>query len=224
LVLLNIQEDCELIVGYVLGGLQESEITMLRRLLARLDRTLGPLREWLKILLMDRGYWGTDLFCELHQDYGIDFVSRVRDQKMDLNSSMQRQLEEPDRSWTEFEEPRQFSGRQETQKVRVTALRPITLISDETPAHRQIAVHIVVAVQAHLDGSPILDKKGKDISRTDYVTSLKPGRYGAKVRGFYRGRWGIENQGFARCRRPGTSTVRQRTAMARCWRGWCLCS
>ena len=59
LVLLNVQDDCELIVGYVLGGLQESEITMLRRLLARLDQTMGarvesamgPLRQWLKILL-----------------------------------------------------------------------------------------------------------------------------------------------------------------------------
>src|SRR5437867_3868126 len=64
LVLLNIQDECELIVGYILGGLPESEITLLRRLLARLDKTMGPLREWLKILLMDRGYWGTDLFCE----------------------------------------------------------------------------------------------------------------------------------------------------------------
>ena len=34
------------------------------------------------------------------------------------------------------------------------------------------------------------------ISRTDYVTSLAPGMYGVKVRGLYRGRWGIENQGF----------------------------
>jgi hypothetical protein len=176
--------------------LQESEITMLRRLLARLDKTMGPLREWLKILLMDRGYWGTDLFCELKQDYGIDFVSRVRDERMDLNGHIQRQLEEVDRSWSSFQEQRQFSGRQETQNVRVTALRPITLISDETPEHRQIAVNIVVAVQSHGDGSPILDKNGKDISRTDYVTSLAPGRHGGKVRGFYRGRWGIENQGF----------------------------
>src|SRR5207302_8403278 len=190
LVLLNIQKDCELIAGYVLGGLQESEITMLRRLLARLNQTMGPLREWLKILLMDRGYWGTDLFCELKQDYGIDFVSRVRDEKLDLNGHIQRQLAEPDRSWTEFEEARQFSGRQETQKVKVTALRPITLISDETPAHRQIAVNIVVASQSHLDGSPILDQNGKDISRTDYITSLPPGRHGVKVRGFYQGRWG----------------------------------
>ncbi len=196
LVLLNIQDDCELIVGFILGGLQESEITLLRRMLARLDKTIGPLREWLKILLMDRGYWGTDLFCELKQDYGIDFVSRVRDEKLDLNGAMQQQLEEADRPWTGFEEERQFSGRKETQNVRVTALRPITLISDETTAHRQIAVNIVVAIQSHANGSAIRDKKGKDISRTDYITSLAPGRYGVKVRGFYRGRWGIENQGF----------------------------
>src|SRR5436309_6454161 len=101
---------------------------MLRRMLARLDKTLGPLREWLKILLMDRGYWGTDLFCELKQDYGIDFVSRVRDEKLDRNGSIQRQLEDAERSWAEIEEQRQFAGRQETQKVRLTALPPITLI------------------------------------------------------------------------------------------------
>lgn len=196
LVLLNIQDGCELIVGYVLGGLQESEITMLRRLLARLQHTMGPLREWLKILLMDRGYWGTDLFCELKQDYGIDFVSRVRDERLEINGSIQRQLEETDRRWTTLQEERQFSGRRETQNVRLTALRPITLISDETAAHRQIAVNVVVAHQSHLDGSPIRDKNGKDISRTDYVTSLSPGMYGVKVRGFYQRRWGIENQGF----------------------------
>jgi hypothetical protein len=42
-------------------------------------------------------------------------------------------------------------------------------------------VNIVVAVQSHGDGSPILDKKGKDISRTDYVTSLKPGEDVRKI-------------------------------------------
>ncbi len=42
----------------------------------------------------------------------------------------------------------------------------------------------------------ILDKKGKDISKTDHVTSLAPGRHGVKVQRFHRDRWGIENQGF----------------------------
>jgi hypothetical protein len=115
---------------------------------------------------------------------------------MDVNGLIQRQLDEADRSWESFAEERQFSGRKETQQVRVTALRPIKLISDEKP-YREIDVNIVVAIQSHADGSPILDKKGADISQSDYITSLAPGRQqGAKIRGFYRRRWGIENQGF----------------------------
>jgi hypothetical protein len=35
---------------------------------------------------------------------------------MDLNGTIQRQLEEDDRSWAEIEEPRQSSGRRDTQK------------------------------------------------------------------------------------------------------------
>ena len=151
-------------------------------------------------------------------------MSRVRDEKLDLNGDIQRQLEEADRPWTEFEEQRQFSGRKQMQKVRLTALQPIPLISDETPEHRQIAVNIVVAYQSHTDDSPIRDKKGKDISRTDYITSLAPGMYGVKGRGFYRGRWGIENQGFRSLSQTGTSTVLPGTAMVRFWRGWCSCS
>src|SRR6266704_3725829 len=103
--------------GLRLGGLQESEITMLRRLLARLNETMGALREWLKILVMDRGYWGTDLFYELKQGYGVDFVSRVRDEGLEIDGSIRRQLEETDRRWTSLEEERQFSGRREQQRV-----------------------------------------------------------------------------------------------------------
>jgi hypothetical protein len=51
---LCVAEDCEITVGCVLGSLRDSEITMLWRLLAWLEQTMGPLRHWLKILLMDR--------------------------------------------------------------------------------------------------------------------------------------------------------------------------
>jgi hypothetical protein len=42
----------------------------------------------------------------------------VRDDELDLNGTIQRQVEEADRSWASFEEERQFSGRKEMQKVR----------------------------------------------------------------------------------------------------------
>lgn len=197
LVLLNVQAGCELVVGYVLGSLRESEITMLRRLLARLEETTGPLKSWLKILLMDRGYWGTDLFCELKQDYGIDFVSRVRDEKMEINTVIQREISQPQRKWSSQWEERQFAGKKEIQQVLTTVLPPQLLVSDQTD--RMIEVNLVVAEQRHANGRPILDKKRKDISWTTYVATLPPGKQqGQKIRGFYRKRWGIENQGF-RC-------------------------
>ena len=168
---------------------------MLRRLLARLEETMGPLKEWLKILLMDRGYWGTDLFCELKQDYGIDFVSRVRDEKREINQVIEREIGQPKRVWSQQWEEREFSGRKQKQPVLTTVLPSQLLVSDRT--ERTIEVNLVVAEQRHEDGSPIRDKKGKDISWTTYVTTLAPGKQpGQKIRGFYRQRWGIENQGF----------------------------
>ena len=42
-VLLNVRQDCELVVGYLLGSLRESEITRLRRLPARPGGDGGPI-------------------------------------------------------------------------------------------------------------------------------------------------------------------------------------
>ena len=39
------------------------------------------------------------MFCELQQDYGIDFVSRIRDENLEINGHIQRQLAEPGRRW-----------------------------------------------------------------------------------------------------------------------------
>ena len=59
---------------------------------------MDPLKQWLKILMVNRGYWGTDLFCELKQDYGIDFVSPVRDEKREINQVIQQEIGQPNGS------------------------------------------------------------------------------------------------------------------------------
>jgi len=175
---------------------------MLRRMLARLEKTMGPLREWLKILWMDRGYWGRICFANSKQDYGIDFVSRVRDEKLDLNGAIQRQLEEADRPWTSFEEERQFSGRKEMQKVRVTALTADHFDQRRTSAHRQIAVNIVVAHQCHPTALRFgTRREGYFPDRLRHQPGA--GRYGVKVRGFYRAAGESRIRDFAGCRRPG---------------------
>jgi len=125
----------------------------------------------------------------------MDFVSRVRDEKMEINEVIQRAIRQPKRIWSQPWEEREFSGKKEKQQVLTTVLPSELLVSDQT--QRTIEVNLVVAEQRHGDGSPILDKKGKDISWTTYVTTLASGKqHGQKIRQHYRQRWGIENQGF----------------------------
>ncbi len=113
------------------------------------------------------------MFCELVQDYGIDFVSRVRDEKLEItarssgNGRIRSGAGPPSKSNGSSPAARSSSRcGLRLCSPRLRAFR-ITLISDEAP-HRQIAVNaerayrVVVAVQSHLDGTPILDKKGKD--------------------------------------------------------------
>jgi len=59
-VVLNIEEGHERVVAWVLGGLARSEKTMLRYLLRKLREQFGRLGDWMKVLVMDRGYWGAD--------------------------------------------------------------------------------------------------------------------------------------------------------------------
>ncbi len=46
------------VVGWMLVPLGRSEKTVLRVLLWRMEKALGPLSRWMKVLLLDRGYWG----------------------------------------------------------------------------------------------------------------------------------------------------------------------
>src|SRR5438105_4794735 len=84
-------------------------------------------------------------------------------------------------------EQRQFSGGKETQQVHVTPLRPITLICDETAAHHQIAVNIVVAYQSHARSfsPPGQEWQGHLPDRLHH--QLGAGMYSPKVRHFYQG-------------------------------------
>lgn len=182
----------------------------------------GPLREWRKILLMDRGYWGTDLFCELKQDYGIDFVSRVRDAKLDIRGSIQRQLEEPERRWTSIQEQRQFSGRKETQNVRLLASDHVNQRRNSRSSSNR---------GAYRDGSAILHGRLSDPGQEwqGYLSHrLRRQPCAGNVR----------SEGGPLLSRPlghresrvsfavadlGDRFARPGIAMGRCWRGWCSC-
>jgi hypothetical protein len=62
-ILINVREEKERIVGFAFAPLPTSERAMLLEILERLHREVASLEEWLQILLLDRGYWGGRSTC-----------------------------------------------------------------------------------------------------------------------------------------------------------------
>ncbi|MSO22537.1 MAG: hypothetical protein EXQ58_04635 [Acidobacteria bacterium] len=108
--------------------------------------------------------WMERLGFTAEQYYGVDCVSRVRNEKREIHQFIQRGIGQPQRVWSQPWEEREFSGRKQNQQGLTTVLPSQLLVSDRT--ERTIEVNRVVTQQRHGDGSLIRDKKGKDISWT----------------------------------------------------------
>lgn len=68
--LLNIEPGQERVIGWALGPLECSERTLLKRILEKLKKVLGPARDWIDVLIFDRGYWGAQFLTELNSTVG----------------------------------------------------------------------------------------------------------------------------------------------------------
>jgi hypothetical protein len=83
-ILINVRDEKERIVGFAFAPLQTSERAMLLEILERLHREVAPLKEWLQILLLDRGYWGAQYLLGLRKKYGIEVVTRAQHEGLEV--------------------------------------------------------------------------------------------------------------------------------------------
>lgn len=189
-ILLNITSGRERIVGFSLAPLQTSEKTMLREMLEYLNKEIAPLKEWMDILVMDRGYWGAEYLIGLKKDFGIDYVTRARDEGLEVVEYIECSLKEKDIKWVwSMEEHSQFGKI----KVRSGAIEDIPVYDKRG---KEIGLtNAVVSEEKDLKGESLKDADG-NIRRFCYITSLPTKKSPVKIRKYYRSRWLIENQGF----------------------------
>lgn len=188
-VVINVSEDRERIVGYTLAPLQTSERSMLAGVLRRLDRELGPLARWMKILVLDRGYWGAEYLTSLRQRFGIHLVTPTRDDELAAVEWIERAL--PEARWIEREEERSRLG-----KIRVKlAVVPDVPLYDERDRLRG-RLHAVVADEYDQQGERLRGEDGQIRPRIYYMTTLDPRARPYGIRRLYLRRWVVENQGF----------------------------
>ncbi len=189
-VVLNIDEGHERIVGWALGGLARSEKAMLKEILRGLREQFGRLGDWMDVLVMDRGYWGAEFLGELKRSEGVDYVTRTRDDEVDVAREADGLARLESTKW--HEEPEQHS-RLGPMLVRMAGFSGLPLYDGANKDHGPCQV--VIAEEYDLKGRRLPERP-----RFRYVTSLAVDPADAKsvqqVRTYYRRRWSVENQGF----------------------------
>ena len=189
-VVLNIEEGRERVVGWALGGLGRSEKTLLKVILAALRRQYGRLGDWMNILVMDRGYWGAKFLGELKRKEGVDYVIRAGNDDIDVVRDMEGLARLPSTVWHEAQERHSRLG---DMRVRMAGFHGLPLYDGEDVDHGPCQT--VMAEEFDLAGNRLPERP-----RFHYVTSLPMDPTDANsvqsVRSYYRRRWSIENQGF----------------------------
>lgn len=190
-ILLNIEEKRERIIGFQIAPLQKSERKMLLEIIGEIEDKVTSIEDMIDILILDRGYWGAKFIKTLKQKYKIDVVTRVRDEAMNVvKEDIDLWLKEPDIKWRWRREERSRLGKI---KVKYTYFEDLELVDKRGKLETKI--NTVVAYEYYLSGKPVLNKEGKP-RRMIYMTTLPVKRNPYKVRKYYLARWIIENQGF----------------------------
>jgi hypothetical protein len=189
--LLNIAEERERAVGFVLAPLHHSERTLLRVILRHLAQRFGPVGRWMETLVLDRGYWGAEYLLNLRARHGVDVVTRAQHEELGIVRDIEGMLRLPDRPWQRWPETHSRLGKIEVRGVGIEGV-----MARNKQGREAGVLNAVVADEYDLKGGRLLDEQGRERPRVYYVTTLPTAQKPQRTRGFYRKRWVIENQGF----------------------------
>jgi hypothetical protein len=190
--LLNVTPGRERAAGFILAPLHHSERTLLRIILRSLQQRFGPVGEWMKTLVLDRGYWGAAYLLGLRRRYGMDLVTRAQHEDLGIVKDLEGIVSAPETPWQWREETHSRLG---DMAVRCAGVERL----DVYDGRRQVIGQLNGVVAEEYDRSRrgrMRDEKGQVRPRFHYVTTLPTAAKPPRIRGYYGQRWGIENQGF----------------------------
>lgn len=180
------------VVGWMLVPLGRSEKKVLRVLLRRMEKALGPLSRWMKVLLLDRGYWGAAYLRDLARRHRFSYVTMARDGDLKAVADADEGLLDPTTTWHERTEEHDHFGRVH---VRAAGVEGIAVGMDRR-GRRTTPMNFVAAEEWDATGQSLREQDGTPRGRTHYATNLPTAKDPLRVRTLYQQRWTVENQGF----------------------------
>jgi len=219
-ILMNIEEGRERVIGFALGPLQIGERELLLDIFHRLEEAVAPIKEIIDLIILDRGYWGANFLRLLKKKYKIDFVTRVRDHSLDVAQDVEGLIKLKGTEWQRIVENKKRQGKKMQIEVEYTGIEDLWLEDKEKKT--KLRVNAVACNEYDMEGNLLLDKNNNEEENEEdeeekteeekqqerkkkeeeqghiiYITSLGVS-HPYRIRRFYLRRWFIENQGF-RC-------------------------
>lgn len=182
-ILLNVSEKRERIVGVAIGPLGTDERALLLRIMDDISGHLCPAREMIDLLILDRGYWGAEFLSRLKGEYGVDFLTLVPS-NVSLVDDVRGLAQLPEH------EPREAQvrkGGKRKGRVKTLAVSKIPDVEYCSDGHT-IRVNAVLARD--------VDKETGEAHESVYVTTSPLGRQVGEWIEEYGRRWTIENEGI----------------------------
>ena len=179
---LNVTDGRERIVGLAMGPIQMDERKLLLQILAEMRANGLEPKELIKGLIMDRGYWGAEFLGKLQADYGVHWCTLVPSYVQELHAEVARLVAQGQMRLVSRVVTRR-SGREE--KLLVGSMSDLMAVVEEK---QELTVNVVLARR--------IDEKTGEIQERLFATSVpfteqKP----ARVIERYSERWAIENEG-----------------------------
>lgn len=177
-------------IGAALGPINSDERALLISIFKKIEKHLrrGKVREIIKSLTLDRGYWGGHFLWELKHKWGIDFVTLVRDDDLDFAKHVEYYLRGVEPTFQERWIQVKKRGKKEKKKIKICGINGLSLrrYSKEGKEKDLGKVNVVI----------VYDKYNGRERRRIYVTTLDAKVDPFKIYKLYKDRWTIENQGI----------------------------
>lgn len=182
-ILLNVEEDRERIVGVAMGPVGTDERVLLCEILDDLNERVCPVRDMIELLILDRGYWGARFLKRLKEEYGIDYLTLVP-AGVGLVEDVRGLSRLPGHKPQPAKVTKGGKKRPRTKELEVSGIPGVEYTSDGCT----IRVNAVLVRD--------VDKETGEVHEWVYVTTLPLGRHPEKWVEKYGRRWTVENEGI----------------------------
>jgi len=177
-------------IGCALAPINSDEKALLVSIFEKIEKHLGrgKVKEIIKSLTLDRGYWGAHFLWRLKHRWATDFVTLVRDDDLDFVQHVEYYLRGVEPVFKERWIQVKKRGKKEKKRIRLCGINGLSLrrYSKEGKEKDLGKVNCVIVYDEH---------NGK-IRRRIYVTTLDAKDDPFKIYTLYKDRWIIENQGI----------------------------